>query len=78
MTELVWQRMSISFISVSKQKNLGRYSVQMHEGPEFKADLAKLEKELEGGYDAGGVAAFSKKENLGKEEFVHDQVTFMY
>ena len=29
---------------------------------------------VEGGYDA----AFSKKENLGKEEFVHDQVTLMY
>ena len=33
---------------------------------------------VEGGYDTGGVAAFSKKENLGKEEFVHDQVTLMY
>ena len=52
-TDLVWQMMSVSFISVSEQKNLGRYSVQTREGPELK-------------------------ENFGKEEFVHEQVTHVH
>ena len=51
-----------------------KYRSDQRESKEFKADLAKLNEALDGGYDAAGPHAYEKKENVAREEFIEDQV----
>ena len=62
----------------SYHKNLAKYRNDQRESKEFKADLARLNEALEGGYDAAGPHAFEKKENLARGEFIEDQVLLWF